>query len=252
MAGAGFEPVKDEAKTRAGFIAIGNGSQAFIKRFDSGSRARGLLARVRGSRARRSVQGAALLRSHGFRCPEPYAALEVRSAGSVGASYLISEALRGARVFSVFVGLLRRFKGPQARWRGAVLASVAKEIRRLHDAGLFSSDLQETNLMLEEVDGEIRIYFVDLDRFRHVAQVRRRLRERNLVQLDRSIGRFLDRSARLRFLYAYLGGRPERRKARELVARLLKNRAEEDRRQGSRRARQGARPDCSVESALPR
>jgi len=245
ISGAAFEPVKDETRTRAGFIALENGAPAFIKRFDRGSRAYaqiyGWWLRIRGSRARRSLRGAALLGAHGFRHPEPYAAIEFSVAGSIRASYLISEPLRSAKPLSVFLGLRRRARGEQAGWRRSVLAAVAREIRRLHEAGLFSSDLQETNLMIDQGGGEPRIYFVDLDGFRLLRRVPRYRRERNLVQLDRSIGRFLRRSARLRFLYDYLGTRPQRREARTIVARLLERKGREDRKWQARSAREGAR-----------
>ena len=241
ISGAAFEPVKDETKTRAGFIALENGASAFIKRFDRGSLTYGWWLRIRGSRARRSLRGAALLRAHGFGHPEPYAALELSSAGSIRASYLISEPLRSAKTLSAFINLRGRARGEQAGWRRSVLAAVAREIRRLHEAGLFSSDLQETNLMIDQGGGEPRIYFVDLDGFRLLRRVPRHRRERNLVQLDRSIGRFLRRSARLRFLYDYLGTRPQRREARAIVTRLLDRKGREDRKWQARRAREGAR-----------
>ncbi len=177
-----FEPVKDEAKTRGGFIALENGGGAFIKRFDRGSRSYGWWLRIRGSRARRSVRGAELLRASGFRHPEPYAAIELSSAGSIRASYLISEPLRSARNLSVFIKVKDGRRRQSARWRRGVLDAVAREVRRLHDAGLFSSDLQETNLMLEETGGDPAIYFVDLDGFRRLWRVGRSRRERNLVQ----------------------------------------------------------------------
>lgn len=247
ISGAAFEPVKDEAKTRAGFVALEDGTQVFIKRFSSGSRPRGLWMRIRGSRALRSIRAARLLQSRGFRCPEPYAALEIRSGLSVPASYLLSEPLRKAQILSRFL-LTRPWKPGTHLWRRVVLAMVAREIRRLHDAGLFTSDLQETNMMLEEVDGETKIYFVDLDGFRRPRKVAWRLRERNLVQLDRSLGRFFKRSARLRFLYAYLGGKPERRRAREVVTSLLDRRQREDRRREIKTAHGQARRDAAARS----
>jgi hypothetical protein len=249
IADAAFRPVKDEARTKAGFINV-DGARAFIKRFDSGPGARAWWIRFRGSRASRSLRGAELLQARGFRRPEPYAASEVRIAGSVRASYLISEPLDNARTLSAFVKLRRHSGiGPDVPWRSAVLNAVAREIRRLHDAGLFSSDLQETNLMLEEAEGAPKIYFVDLDGFRYRRRIGSAMRDRNLVQLDRSIGRFVNRGARLRFLYAYLLERPDREQSRMIVARLLALRAREDRRSAARKA--GPRGAAAL-SPLPR
>jgi len=236
MATAGFRTVKDEAKTRAGFVTVGEQS-VFIKRFETKSWADGIFERMRGSRAARSLRGAALLAQAGFVRPAPLAALDVRCAGSVRESYLLSEALEQAQTLSAFVD--RRPGGTRRdfRWRREISRSVAAEVRRLHEAGLYSSDLQETNLMLEPTGNDVQIYFVDLDGFRRLARVSWRHRMRNLVQLDRSVGRFLSRSERLRFLYDYLGGRPDRVAARKLVGDLLEHRNFKEREYKRRRTR---------------
>jgi hypothetical protein len=107
------------------------------------------------------------------------------------------------------------------------------------------------------VDGEIKIHFVDLDGFRRLPQVSWRRRRRNLVQLDRSVGRFMSRSERLRFLYTYLGAKPDRDAARKLAARLTRERRRKDRQFARRRGRHSSAllgdagageaiaPDCS-------
>jgi tRNA A-37 threonylcarbamoyl transferase component Bud32 len=252
IAGGGFEPVKDEARTRAGFVTLEDGGRAFIKRFDSRPWSRGLWDRIRGSRASRSIRGAELLRTAGFRCPEPYAAIDMSRGGSILAAYLISEPLGNAKTVSAFIDRWRRRPDRESRWRRNAIVAVAREVSRLHDRGLFNSDLQETNLMLDDHDGELKIYFVDLDGFRRLRRVGWPRRERNLVQLDRSLGRFLARSARLEFLYAYLGGKPERRKARAIVSRLLARKALEDRKRRMRRAGGPVQRNSRVEFSAPR
>lgn len=236
MAAAEFRTVKDEAKTRAGLVSVG-GQEIFIKRFETRSWADGLVERIRGSRAARSLKGAAILADAGFARPAPLAALEVRFAGSVRASYLLSEALGEARTLSQFVDRRLGAERRDFRWRREVSRRVAGEVRRLHESGLYSSDLQETNLMLEQGRDGLRIYFVDLDGFHRRRRISWRRRERNLIQLDRSAGRFLSRAERLRFLYDYLGGRPERDRARKLVGGLLKRRARKEREYQRRRKR---------------
>lgn len=236
MAAAEFRTVKNEAKTRAGLVAVGE-RQIFIKRFETRSWADGLIERIRGSRAARSLTGAALLADAGFARPAPLAALKMRCAGSVRAGYLLSEALSVARTLSQFVDRRLGAERRDFRWRREVSRRVAGEVRRLHESGLYSSDLQETNLMLDQGRDGLRIYFVDLDGFRRLGRVSWRRRERNLIQLDRSVGRFLSRAERLRFLYDYLGGRPERDRARKLVGGLLKRSGRKEREYQRRRKR---------------
>lgn len=209
-----FELLKQSARTVAGFAVI-DGTRAFIKRVDEGSWPKGWVLRLRGSRARRILRGAAILKKAGFAHPEPLAAVEARALGAIRASYVISEALGHARILSDVVLAGGR---PAFRRRRHILAAVAIEVRRLHDAGVYSLDLQETNVMLTSSDGDNwRIYFVDLEDYRSVRMVSERRRLLNLVHLDRTIGRFLPRSQKLRFLYRYLRWRPSRKEARRVL-----------------------------------
>ncbi|HEY2525801.1 MAG TPA: lipopolysaccharide kinase InaA family protein [Candidatus Binataceae bacterium] len=215
MADGGFRALKDEARTRAGLLQGPDGALVFVKRVHAGSWVKGVVAAARGSRVRRWLDGAAMLSTAGFNRPKPLAALEVRRAGAVSESYLVCEALSDATVLS---GAVLDGGRVHFRSRRSLLSAVVREVRRLHDAGLYTLDLQETNLMVQEHDGASpRISFVDLEDFRRTRSVSWQRRMLNLIHLDRSIGRFLNRPARLRCLYEYLGAdameRGERRRA---------------------------------------
>jgi hypothetical protein len=215
MMDGGFLALKDEARTRAGLLKGPDGAWVFVKRVRSGSWARGLLATARGSRVRRWLDGAAMLSTAGFNRPAPLAALEVSRAGAVRECYLVCEALTDATVLSGAVLDGGRVHFRSRRW---LLSAVAHEVRRLHDAGLYTRDLQETNLMVQECDGAPpRISFVDLEDFRQARSVSWHRRLLNLVHLDRSIGRFLNRPARLRCLYDYLGASTRKRADRRRI-----------------------------------
>lgn len=225
--GPGFRPLKRSKRTVAGFIVV-EGTPVFIKCVSEGGLLKGWIRRASGSRARRVLRGAAILKAGGFARPEPLAAAEARLMGAVQASCVISEALEDARVMSqvVLAGGRRRF-----HHRREVLAAVAREIRRLHDAGLYTLDLQETNLMMNRGDGaEWKIHFVDLEDFRRARIVSMRRRLLNLVHLDRTMGRFLPRTQRLRFLYNYLGEPPRHDDASRILKRYLALHARADRR----------------------
>jgi hypothetical protein len=217
--GPGFRPLKrSSTRTIAGFIVV-DGATVFIKCVNEGPPLKGWARRLLGSRARRVLQGAAVLKAAGFSRPEPFAAAEARSMGAVLKSYVISEALVDARVMSevVLAGCRRNF-----RRRCVVLDVIANEIRRLHDAGIYTLDLQETNLMISEGnDAEWKIHFVDLEDFRNARTVSERRRMLNLVHLDRTIGRFLPRTQRLRFLYNYLGRRLGRGEGQRFLSRYF-------------------------------
>ncbi|GEM_PF-398668 len=235
--GAGFTVHKAEGRVRAGLLDLKDGDRVFVKQIETRSTVSGLIERIRGSRAQRAVRGSAMLAAAGIEHPAPLAALEIRSAlGAVTRSYLVSEALQRAQTLSVFaLGRRGELRRDMSR-RVAITRVVAKAVRRMHDAGLYTRDLQETNLMLETDADGYRVYFLDLEDFASARSVAIRRRLSNLMHLDRSIGRFVNRAGRLRFLCAYLEPGHDRTELRRVAGRLLRMRARLDRR-ASRPAR---------------
>jgi hypothetical protein len=245
----GFHAVKSEGRTVAGFLDLRDGAQFFIKRVTIPSWSHGIYARIRGSRAARSLAGAAMLSARGFAHPEPLAAMDSYRLGAIRASYILSRAIPRADTLSRFALGPNEIKGRDVRRRKRISDTVAKEVRRLHDAGLYTHDLQETNIMVEDDDsGGFRIYFIDLEDFREATTVSWKRRVLNLVHLDRSIGRFLCRAARLDFLYAYLGKRPSRAEARKIVAEVMASRTAID----QRKHRDASAADRAAISAVGR
>src|SRR6202521_4157899 len=231
MASSDFRGLKSEARTRAGVIEVPGAGPAFIKRVEVPSWSRGVFERIRGSRAARSLAGAAMLKAHGLAHPEPLAAMDLYQAGAIRASYLVSNALINADSLSRFMLGPGEIKGRNVHRRKQISDAVAAQVRRLHESGLYTRDLQETNIMVEENQaGGFNVYFIDLEDFRRAAKVSWDRRILNLVHLDRSIGRFLCRAARLDFFYSYLGHKPDRATARKIVAEVKAAREAIDRR----------------------
>jgi hypothetical protein len=222
IASPAFSKRKDEARTLAGIVEIPRGGRVFIKRTASRSWLGGLIERVTGSRAERAVSGGRILEDANLPHPRILAAMELRHFGAVRASFLMSEALEDADTLSRFALGSGGIKGRDVRRRKRISASVAAAVRRCHDAGIYTRDLQETNIMVaDDGAGGFKVYFLDLEDFRQSGKVPERERFLNLVHLDRSIGRFMCRASRLDFLYSYLGGRPDRREARRMVNEIL-------------------------------
>ena len=231
MASPDFRVLKAEARTRAGFVDVPGAGIAFIKRAEVSSWSRGIYARIRGSRARRSLAGAAMLKEYDLAHPEPLAAMDLYQAGAIRASYLVSRALVNADSLSRFMLGPGEIKGRDVHRRKQISDTVAAQIRRLHESGLYTRDLQETNIMVEQNDsGGFKVYFIDLEDFRRAANVSWDRRILNLVHLDRSVGRFLCRAARLDFLYSYLGYRPDHASVRKMVSEVKAARDAIDRR----------------------
>lgn len=100
--------------------------------------------------------------------------------------------------------------------RDAFLSRLARTIRRMHDRGVFHSDLKAANVL---VTGE-KFHVVDLDRVRFSLDVAEKDRIFNLAQLNASVTPPLTRSDRLRALRFYFGRCPrtaERRWIREIM-----------------------------------
>lgn len=237
--------VKKNARTLAGVVRV-NGSEVFLKRVTYDSWLKGIVVRLCGSRARRTIRGAAVLRHGGLSHPKLLAAFEQRCRGSVSVSYVLVEYLRRPKTLSRFA----LADGHDFCWRRTISARLAQEIRNLHRAGCYTRDLQETNLMLEMQGSMPKIYFTDLEDFRRLPRVPWRFKLRNLVQLDRSIGRFLSRAHRLRFLHNYLGYKASRSNVRIVVVRLDRMRQRIERRR-LRRQRSTAIITPAMDSAQP-
>ncbi len=229
LAGQDFRVLKKTPRTLAGMAWVDD-AEVFIKRVTSGSWVKGISARVCGSRARRTIRGAEILQRAGLSYPRLIAAFEQCQCGAVRASYVIVEHLHRPKILSRFA----LADGRDFGWRQWLSERLAKTIRSLHDAGCYSLDLQETNLMLEAQGSELKVYFTDLEDFRWLRVVSPRLRLLNLVHLDRSVGRFISRAHRLRFLYNYLGDKPDRAEARALLAQLGRLRQRIERRKRRR------------------
>ncbi len=167
--------------------------------------------------------------------------MDIYQAGAIRASYLVSRALINADSLSRFMLGPGEIKGRNVHRRKQISDTVAAQIRRLHESGIYTRDLQETNIMVEDNEaGGFKVYFIDLEDFRRTAKVSWDRRVMNLVHLDRSIGRFLCRAARLDFLYSYLGHKPDHATARKMIAEVKAARESIDRRK--RRSAPTAKP----------
>jgi len=218
-----FVALKDQGRTLAGFVEIEGFGRAFIKRARVETFFHGMFERIGGSRAMRTLRGASALSVDCIPHPRPLAAMEIRGvAGEVRESFVMLEALEQGDTLSRYALGPQEILGRNVTRRSAIFRAVAREVRRMHDTGIFTRDLQETNIFITEREpGVFRVSFLDLEDFRRMRRLSDQHRWTNLVHLDRSVGRFMCRAARLDFLYAYLGGAPARDEARRIVREIL-------------------------------
>ncbi len=110
-----------------------------------------------------------------------------------------------------------------ANLRHRLAHSLGAFLARLHEAGVRHDDLHPGNLLLRLVEGEPRLYLIDLDMARLGAALGWPASRANLVVLDRWFALRFTGSDRLRAFRAYCDARPElaldaRRLAGELAA----------------------------------
>lgn len=99
------------------------------------------------------------------------------------------------------------------------LFRLARLVRRLHDRGVYHSDLKGGNVLV----GSGRLLVIDLDRVRFSLDVPEKDRLFNLAQLNASVTPPLTRTDRLRFLDLYIGKCASlREKRRRWIAEIMK------------------------------
>ncbi len=195
-------------------------------------------ALIQGSPARRAWAGARRLQAHGFPIPQPLGVFEKRRAGIVKESWYCSEGL------VTQLSLDRYWRQRRGRWslrqRRVFLRALAEFLCAFHRAGLYAGDMRDANLLVEETGAaQWKFYLVDFDRILQTSSLSERRRIRNLVQLERTLGRHADASDRLFFLHCYWGEQlPSRASRRQFIQRLLRLRRQKDKEYRQRRQKQ--------------
>jgi hypothetical protein len=183
-------------------------NSAFLKCIEPKAGWRRWLNRFRESPVRRCWElGHALLR-RGINTPRPLLFIERREPQS-SRHYLLTEAIPEGLSVPEFMN--ERWPGMSSgqrdAWMSGHVREMARQLRRLHDAGFDHRDLKFANLLVAADPADCRIWFLDLDGVRVWRSVPRRRAVQNLSRLNVSaqvagLARCADR---LRFLKWYLG-----------------------------------------------
>lgn len=211
FADPGFVLVKDTDKTKVGRVTVAIGKQAhtvFVKRYNAFSLRYRIGSLFSRSAARRSLSGAEVLRTGAIASARPVASIEVRRYGMLERSFFISEEIPGARTSDRY---WRSLPGAGEGDRGfqlrrMFLRQLARLFRDLHERRIYHDDLKDANVMAYSVAGAVNFALLDLEGVRRCRHLSRRRRVKNLVQLHRTLGRYLSRPQKLVWLKYYLGG----------------------------------------------
>jgi tRNA A-37 threonylcarbamoyl transferase component Bud32 len=227
--------IKNEKKIRVGFLPMRIGGEiknVYMKQHNALSVGHRLASFFVPSAALRSLAGAVTLLQAGYATAKPLAAVEHRSRGVLIKSFYFSEEIYGAKaVDSYWRENLATLQGREGyRRRRAFLRELARLFSSLHKKNIYHNDLKASNILIREelTSGEPLFSIIDLQGLKRCSYVSKRRRIKNLAQLGRTLGLFLNYSERLHFLKAY-GEFPlvDREEKRALINAIL----EETRRQ---------------------
>jgi tRNA A-37 threonylcarbamoyl transferase component Bud32 len=228
------EPVKDHNGRRDVFRIVARDAEGrtrvlFLKRNWRPYKKDGLLSLLRRGKvwsiARQEWENSRALECAGLRaaglvaCGEEFGALWEKF------SFIITDAAPGQTVEQ----FLRECRDRAQRRR--VFDALAREIRRMHDAGLASPDLFTRHIFVDVAGGDPKFCLIDMARLDRVKRLSARQRARDLALLNvTALPRFVSPRERARFLKTYAGGLDKalaRLIARRMAHLLKRNRCRE-------------------------
>ena len=192
--------LKRSAETAVTAVDVA-GHSLCVKEFRCRGRLRALKDLVRPSPAWRSWKAGRAMRSLGLPAPRCLAIVLRRAADLAGSSFLVMERL--ADVLGVDHYVRRQLRAMPFDRRRALVLEAAALMRRLHEKGVWHSDLKASNLLVRERGEGWEFFLVDLAAVRVGCAVAVRERVKSLAQLHASVPLTVSRTNRLRFFRAY-------------------------------------------------
>jgi hypothetical protein len=215
--------VKFQRKVAVGDIDTAVGT-LFVKRYNVHAWRVLVGSLGRPSPARRAFTAAAALAARGFAVPPVVAAVEYRRAGMLLRSFFVTRAVTDAETADVRWAALTRAGSDPARRRArrALARALGTLFRELHASGVYHADLKDVNILVRGAPESPELVLLDLERVTVGPAPSMRRRTKNLVQLERTLGRLASRTDRLRILAAYVGPRASRADRRAWATRVLR------------------------------
>jgi serine/threonine protein kinase len=223
------EIIKDQRKVKVGRVVLdirGESHGIYIKRYNSFSLRHRFGSMFVQSGGVKSLRGAAILNDNGIPTAKPIAAVEERIQGAVRRSfYLSKEILGGVTVDAYWLSTLQPLSAHAGFKRRRVFLQVLGDLfNALHGHSVYHNDLKDANILAVPVKDRdsINLYLLDLEGVRQYRHLSENRRIKNLVQLKRTLGRYLSRTQQLAFLRAYLARSfADRRLKRNLIGKVM-------------------------------
>jgi serine/threonine protein kinase len=199
--------LKNQKKIKVGRIPIEFSGQRrflYVKRYNAFSARAKFMSIFNHSGAVRSLQGEAILKRAGISTATPVAAVESRQCGMVMKSFYVSEEIVGGMTADRYWRSIEK-DSKRGGWRRRFLESLASIFQTLHRRGVYHNDLKDANILVVPDEEKMSFYLLDLEGVRVYENLNHSRRIKNLVQLNRTLGRFIRRTDKLYFLKVYLG-----------------------------------------------
>ncbi len=159
----------------------------------------------RPSRARRAFSASLMLAEHGFCVPKVVALGEQRYGPVCTSNFLITRELDNASdLYACFDDNWQVQSGQVLRDKRRFIRALGETVGRMHGAGIFHGDLRAGNIFAKSVDGAWQFFFLDNERTRKLGLLPKRLRLKNLVQVNMLQIKNITLTDRMRFFEAYL------------------------------------------------
>lgn len=222
--------VKDQKRIRVYRVDY-KGESLYIKRYNPYSIWNSIKSIIQGSKALRAWDGADLLLKSGFNTACPVAAIDHRIFGFTGKSFYVTKEITEAEISVHYYESRFHEKRGLLHERRSFIRNMAKLFRELHIKGIYHNDLKDFNILVREGEQDITLCLLDLEGVYHFTQMPGSKKIKNIVQLNRTIGRLMSKSDRLAFILEYSEGKGWK----ELTKAVLKESERLDRKYGAKR-----------------
>ncbi len=182
-----------------------NGEDIYVKRYNQYSIWSRIEGYLNGSKAFRSWQGAKLLMDKGLKTAHPLAAIEHRKWRLLRESFYITRAIEDSWISVDYYKEKLIDKAASITDKRLFLRSLAKLFSDIHGKGIYHNDLKDYNILVRVEDEHLRFFLLDLEGIKEYETLPESKRLKNLVQLNRTLGRLVNNAAKIAFLKQYSG-----------------------------------------------
>ncbi len=125
----------------------------------------------------------------GIKTSEVIAIVKNRVLGPIYKCRLVSKEITGA--IDLMELLLNAEKNKLVARKRQIINKTAKAVKEMHGAGIYHADLHLKNILIQSAVGKVDVYIIDLDKSRQYEKISLHQRMRNIMRLDRSVGKMI-------------------------------------------------------------